>query len=490
MKLSKIGAIVVNYNNPGDTKETLLSLCKFTSRKSFQLVIYLVNNGCTDDESSGLKKDFPQIIQIDSSKNLGFAGGNNLGLKRAFRDGCTHFLLLNNDATIISPNFFEELLLSPYDLTAPIIKYRIAGKIVHDYGGRVDYLFGRNTHLSSPAKADYFSGACLFMNTAVYKKLKGLDDSYFLYYEDVDLCLRAQQAGLTAGLLPGVQIFHHLSSSANQLGSKKIKILAQSHLRFCRRHLPLVSFPLYILFNLYLNCKRLLKYLEFQKIELQHSFYPLANQIYCLIRKIPEIHLIGDSHVLAYNYSHPFITHHLGAATAYNLSNPQSTTGSFQKLQKVLEKINSHQSVIIFELGEIDCRLHIYKCYRQNQRRQTIKKIITTTITRYLEVVQATASQGFRVAVLSPVPTGVEDNVYHQEFFADFPIRDQITFAFHSLLQKEVEKRGLIYLNLYPLVSAQSGGIKKAFRSDNVHLNQKVVSLTLQLLKVKRLYRL
>lgn len=255
MKRPKIAALVVNFNNPGDTKETLKSLRKFIDQKGYQLVIYLINNGCTDFESKYLPREFPGIIEINSSKNLGFAGGNNLGFKRGIADGCTHFLLINNDATIISKDFFDQLLTSPFDISAPLIEYRSDGKTVHDYGGKVDYLFGRNTHLNSPGKADYYSGACLFFRTEVLKKIKGLDDRFFLYYEDVDFCLRAQNESFSLGLLPSIRVFHHLSSSTNKLGKQKINILARSHLIFSLRHLPIFSFPFYFLFNLYLRFK-------------------------------------------------------------------------------------------------------------------------------------------------------------------------------------------------------------------------------------------
>ena len=255
MKLPKIGAIVVNYNNPTDTRETLTSLFKFGAGKTFRLVVYLVNNGCTDGESPFLSKEFPQIITINSSRNLGFAGGNNLGLKQGLKDQCTHFLLLNNDATVISKNFFSRLLTSPYDITSPLIEYCRDGRLIHDYGGQIDYLFGRNTHLAKPGKADYFSGACLFIRAAVIKKTHGLDDAFFLYYEDVDFCLRAQQKGFTLGLISDIKVFHHLSASANKMGGKKLKILAQSHLLFCQRYLPSISLPFYLLFNFYLRLK-------------------------------------------------------------------------------------------------------------------------------------------------------------------------------------------------------------------------------------------
>lgn len=490
MKLPKIGAIVVNYNNPSDTRETLKSLLQFSNHEGFRLIIYLVNNGCTDLESPRLTKEFPLVVQIESDTNLGFAGGNNLGLEKALQDGCSHLLFINNDATIISQDFFEKMLLSGFSVTAPLIEYRQDGKIVHDFGGKVDYLFGRNTHLLSPGKADYYSGACLFAKAEVLKKIKGFDEAFFLYYEDVDFCLKVKEIGFSIGLLSRVKIFHHLSASTNKLGAKKIKILARSHLLFCRRYLPFFSIPFYTLFNLYLNSKRIPSFLEFQKDHFSKAFYPWLNKVFCTVFHLRVIHLVGDSHVWTYDLIHPFITHHLGAATAFNLGSQSSQTGSFHKLQTVLNKIDKRDSVIVFEFGEIDCRLHIYNQFRKSNRTKSIKQIIDKTISNYLKVVEEVAHRGYKVAILSPTPTGVEENLYQKEFFANFKIRDRITRRFHQSLKEEAEKQGLIYLDLYSLVTAKKGGIMKKYRQDEVHLNSAVIPLTISLLKAKKLNRL
>ena len=490
MKLPKIGAIVVNYNNPKDTRETIESLLRSANPKHFTLTIYLVNNGCTAQGSRKLASSLPQVTLIDSPVNLGFAGGNNLGITRALKENSTHILLINNDATVISKHFFETLLQSPFYLTAPLLISRVNGQLTPDYGGQVDYFLGRNTHLSAPGFADYYSGACLFINSLVLKKIKGFDESFFLYYEDVDFCLRAKKAGFTLGLLPQLKVFHRLSASTNKLGAKKIKILAQSHRLFCFKHLSPLSYPFYTLFNLYLNSKRIISYLTWKKGELYKDVYPFLNKIYCSFYKTPELHLIGDSHVWSYYYTHPFIVHHLGAATAYNLSNPNSSTQSYQKLQSKLQTISKKRSLVIFELGEIDSRLHIYNQFCKNNKKVSLKQIIAKTINNYLKVVEETAMRGFKVAILSPTPAGTENNRYEKDFFADFKTRSKITKHFHHKLLIESQKRQLPYINLYSLVSTKKGGIRKFFRQDEVHLNNKVVSLTLNLLKKQKLLTL
>lgn len=253
-----IGLISIHYKNAKDTKALLASVEKVNSI-NFILKQYIVDNASNDGTMEEVEKAYPNIISIHSENNLGFAGGNNLGIARAIKNNCDYILLINNDTIINEKDFFDKLLLSKGDIISPLIKYHKNGKVTYDYGGIVDKIFGRNTHLHSlPSKTpDYFSGVCLFIKKEVFMRIK-MDDRYFLYYEDVDFCLRAKENGFKLGFCPSVSIFHSLSSSTNKIGKRKIIILANSHLRFCLKHLPIFSFPFYFTFNLYLRLKTLL----------------------------------------------------------------------------------------------------------------------------------------------------------------------------------------------------------------------------------------
>lgn len=476
MKLPKVGVVVVNYNNPEDTRETLKSLYGANTPK-IKLDIYLVNNGCTDLESSYLKEEFPLITQIDSSKNLGFGGGNNLGIKKALQQGVDYIMLVNNDIKIKSKDFFGEMLKTKKDLVAPVI-YSYVNKVKkYDFGGVVDKLFGRNTHLKSQSEADYYSAACLLINAQVFKKNIFFDEDYFLYYEDVDFCLRAKKLGFSCGLAPNALVFHKLSASTNQLGPKKIKYLAQSHLRFCLEHLPKISFPFYIFFNIYLQSKRLLSFVSWQYQEKYKDLYPVLNYLYCLFHQIPQILVIGDSHVWPYYLKHPFLVFHLGGCTAYNIDNPHSSTRAWQKINNLLDRYNPKNKILIFSFGEIDCRLHIYNQYLVGQKKVSIQALINKTVKKYLFALKQIRSCGYRVAILSPTPTGTENNIYRKKYFANFKNRSKITKEFHNTLSRVAKANDFYYLDIYSKVSSSNGGIKKKYQQDCVHLNSLVVPL-------------
>jgi GT2 family glycosyltransferase len=257
-KKTKIAVITVNFNNGQITEECIHSFDK-VNKTNIDLSLIVVDNGSTETASKNLEKKLKEVHFIYSKTNLGFAGGNNLGINYALKNGADYIFLINNDATIEEKDFFIEMLKVKGDIISPLVKYNTAEGLTFDYGGMVDHLFGRNTHLhTKPKKSpDYYSGVCLLIKAEVFRKVGNLDDRFFLYYEDVDFCLRAKKRGFQLGFTSKASIFHHLSLSSNKFGKRKITILANSHLRFCLYHLPFYSLPLYLGFNLYLRIKTL-----------------------------------------------------------------------------------------------------------------------------------------------------------------------------------------------------------------------------------------
>ncbi len=257
-----IAVIVVNFRTPTDTIDCLQSLTRLENRR-YHILPILIDNASPDDSVKIFKQKIPHIKLIESSKNLGFAGGNNIGIRYALENKADYVLLLNSDAKIIDSEMLVHMLNTGADIVGPVVEFEAADHHRHfDYGGMVDDLFGRNTHLETDdpqkcctTKPDYLSGVCLLIKTKVIKKIGFLDEKYFLYYEDADFCLRAQKAGFTLSHCKEAKVWHQLSLSTNKLGKKKMKILAASQFRFCTHHLSIFSFPFYFSYTLYLLLK-------------------------------------------------------------------------------------------------------------------------------------------------------------------------------------------------------------------------------------------
>lgn len=258
----RVAIIVLNYNNPVATIRCLNSLkLLLEGETDFETIVD--DNGSNDNSINQIRLNFPEINLIESPKNLGFAGGNNLAIRQAISAGCTAVLLLNNDTQIIDGQMLDRLLEKEADIAAPLIKFHRDGVSYTDYGGLVDWVKGRNTHLEFPSLQvpkeigdfDYLTGTCLLIKTEVFKKIGLLDEGYFLYYEDVDFCLRAKKAGFRLARAENTSVYHQLSASANKLGKTKIKILAASHRRFFLHYLSPFVWPVAFAYNLYLSAK-------------------------------------------------------------------------------------------------------------------------------------------------------------------------------------------------------------------------------------------
>ncbi len=265
MQLPKVFIIIVNYNNVSDSIACLRSLSNI-DKDNYSLETIFVDNGSKSQVVKKIQGAFPKLNIVRSSKNLGFAGGNNLGIKQALKNKADYVFLINNDTIIKDPQLISQLIERSVDITSPVVKYRQNEKTYYDYGGRVDWLFAHNTHIKSTqlhppdVKPDYLSGVSLFVRSKVFEKIGLLDDNYFLYYEDADFCLRAKKEGFSLQSCHSTMIHHQLSSSANKLGNKKLKILAQSQWIFARKHLPKGSLPFAYLYHLYLRLKAALNF--------------------------------------------------------------------------------------------------------------------------------------------------------------------------------------------------------------------------------------
>lgn len=235
---AKVAIIIVNWNGWKDSLECLESL---RGVKHPDFSVYMVDNGSADGSQSKLA-DFKsstfgyQLIQ--NSANLGFAGGNNVGIKKALEDGAEFILLLNND-TIVSPNFLALLVSaansdSAIGIVGPKIYFSegitaVAGlQRIWFGGGKLNWLKTRGYHLdydrtdtlSQSASdeilnTDYITGCCMLVKREAIEKIGLLSEDYFLYYEDVDWCLRVRQAGYKIAYVPGAFIWHKISRSAN-----------------------------------------------------------------------------------------------------------------------------------------------------------------------------------------------------------------------------------------------------------------------------------
>lgn len=211
--------VIVNYRAAQMTVEAVESLRKCPEFGDISVVI--VDNGSGDGSLEILRRDCGDCTVIDSGANLGFSGGNNVGIRHALAHGAKWILLLNND-TIVRREFLRPLVAAASDgktLAAPKILAGENSERIWYGGGHVDRRRGGFYHETDAANAEvardvtFASGCCLLVPAKFFSKFGLMDESYFLYYEDSALCLKARAAGYRIRYVPESVIVHRVSAT-------------------------------------------------------------------------------------------------------------------------------------------------------------------------------------------------------------------------------------------------------------------------------------
>ena len=223
-RADKIAILILNWNGKKDTLECLASIEKI-DYPHFQPLV--VDNGSTDDSVSAIRAAYPRVPILETKENLGFAGGNNIGIEWCLRKKAEWIFLLNND-TIVAPDILKAFLAAAKEqpkakiLGAKIFRYSDPNRIDHLGGfwnpkiaefesnafGEIDHIY-----LTDMQKVDYVCGAALFMHRSVPETIGLLEPRYFLFWEESDYCIRAAKAGLEVWTAPQAHIWHKVSAS-------------------------------------------------------------------------------------------------------------------------------------------------------------------------------------------------------------------------------------------------------------------------------------
>lgn len=238
--------ITVNWNRPADTWECLHSLMKQRG-SSFKIIV--VDNGSTDNSARILRDQFPEVQLIRSEKNLGFAGGFNLGIRAALEHDAGRILIINND-TIAHPDMVQmlsnRLNEDNIGVVAPLIYYHQKPDQVWSSGGNIKPLLlePRNSHNQyakigeGPITRTFLSGCCLMVKRQVLDQVGLFDERFFLYYEDLDFSLRVMQSGWKMQIEPSAKLWHKVSvSSGGELSENERYYMALSSGKYFKKHI-------------------------------------------------------------------------------------------------------------------------------------------------------------------------------------------------------------------------------------------------------------
>ena len=210
--------ISVNYRQPALTEEAVASLENSGGKCLVTTVV--VDNGSADGSLDRLKKSCAGCAVLDAGGNLGFSGGNNVGIRYALEHGAEYILLLNNDA-VLERGAVEALLaaVGPKTIATPKIVFDSDPARVWYGGGHISRMRGGFYHETDAASADsardvdFASGCCMLLPAAFFHECGLMDERFFLYCEDAELCLRAARAGYRIRYEPRAVVRHKVSVS-------------------------------------------------------------------------------------------------------------------------------------------------------------------------------------------------------------------------------------------------------------------------------------
>jgi len=215
----KVGIVILNWNGSAHTFACIESLRRSTYP---HWEILVVDNGSRDGSPEKILERFPDITLIRNAANLGFAGGNNVGIDAALISGADYVLILNND-TVVHPEMVLELVVAAHQsgdraVVCPKIYWSGDPTRLWYAGGRVNLWTGRFTNIGrnqfdhvsedSPAETDFATGCCMLVPRHVLERVGKFDANYFLYCEDVDWSLRCSRAGFRLLCVPRAKLWH------------------------------------------------------------------------------------------------------------------------------------------------------------------------------------------------------------------------------------------------------------------------------------------
>jgi GT2 family glycosyltransferase len=222
--------IILNWNGLQDTIVCLDSLASLTY-PNFRLVV--VDNGSTDGSTDIISKNYPKVIFVENKENLGYAKGNNVGIRYALENNADYIWLLNND-TVVEQNALLNMVIEAegdplIGIIGSKIYYLNSAKKIWFAGAMINWSRGISNHIgmneTDVGQYDYVkeidrvAGCSMLVKREVCNRVGLFDDNFFLYVEEVDWCVRARKAGFKCLFVPSSIVYHRGLASVSLIGS-------------------------------------------------------------------------------------------------------------------------------------------------------------------------------------------------------------------------------------------------------------------------------
>jgi len=254
----ELSVVVVSFNGRDYLRRCLSSVLEHTKGASCELIV--VDNASWDGSAQMVETEFPQVALIRLPVNVGFAAGCNRGMERAAGE---FMLLLNPDTELVEDAFSSMVAYCRQNPSVGILGPKLLNSdgslqlSCRRFPSHLTSLFNRQSVLTrlfprNPfsrrylmtdwahdriSPVDWLSGACAMLRREMVERIGGMDEGYFMYIEDVDLCYRAHQAGYEVVYFPQVAVTHHIGKSTETMPNRSIIQWHRSMWRYYRKHM-------------------------------------------------------------------------------------------------------------------------------------------------------------------------------------------------------------------------------------------------------------
>jgi GT2 family glycosyltransferase len=257
----KLSIIIVSWNTKDLLRSCLESINQYPPGHPYE--VFVVDNVSTDGSIEMVVEDFPQVQLIANKTNVGFAGGNNQAISQSVGD---YILLLNPD-TEVKPGALDALI----DFLDETPEAGVAGaKLLNPDGSLQESCYPKPTLIrefwrlfyldevrpyarykmarwdqKKPKEVDVLMGACMLLRREIIEAVGLFDVDYFIYSEEVDLCIRIQKAGWSLHWIPQAEVVHYGGQSTQQLAAEMFLQLYKGKIMFFRKHSGWLAVLLY-----------------------------------------------------------------------------------------------------------------------------------------------------------------------------------------------------------------------------------------------------
>lgn len=249
----RVLVLVLDWNGARDTFKCLASLRDLRFEGEYRVMV--IDNGSREPIGPDLKREFAWVDYIRNGVNLGYAGGNNVGLKHALEEGFDYACILNNDVTV-SADFLAKLV----GAVRGGVRVGAAGAkvLAAEEPGRLYMSYGQITYRQSlvrlcgwrkpdrakggggeaPREVEWVPGCCLLMSVEALREVGLLDEEFFAYHEDADWCARARKRGWRVLYVPQAVVYHRGNASlgGRRYVSARAYLSARNSVLFARKH--------------------------------------------------------------------------------------------------------------------------------------------------------------------------------------------------------------------------------------------------------------